>query len=81
MIQVDNHIAQLQLRIEKTRWFVEMGKQALAQCPDDCELLISHENMLAHLESLEGQISNILHATSESIITEQSVEPRRQAVG
>ncbi len=84
MIQVDNHIAQLQLRIEKARWFVEMGQQALDRSPDDCELLISHENMLAHLQSLEGQIRSMLHSMSESIHTEQpeqAVQPLRQAAG
>ncbi|QJD59852.1 hypothetical protein HG264_13530 [Pseudomonas sp. gcc21] len=81
MIHVDNHIAQLQLRIEKARWFVEMGKQALDRCPDECELMISHQNMLAHLESLEKQMSSVLHNASESISTVQSTEPLRQAVG
>lgn len=81
MIQVDNHIAQLQLRIEKTRWFIEMGKRALEASPDDCELLISHENMRAHLASLEDEIHSALQNAAEPILHEQIEEPLRQAIG
>lgn len=81
MIQINNHIAQLQLRIEKARWFLEMGKQALERSPEDCELFISHENMVAHLEALEGQIHSLLHIASEPVAAEQASEPLRQAMG
>ena len=81
MIEVNNHIAQLQLRIEKTRWFIEMGKRALAASPDDCELLISHQNMRSHLESLEDEIRSALHNAAETVSYEHTEEPLRQAFG
>ena len=49
----------LQGRIDKVKWFIQMGEQALKKTPTDRAVLISHRCMQLHLQNLELEIQSL----------------------